>query len=166
MKKVLALAALFLFIGSLLSAQSTSSGGTVRGSVLDPSGAVIKGATVEIQNPVSQYNRTTRTNDQGNFEFDNLPFNNYHLTATAQGFQAIREDLNVRSSVPTELKMTLKVGAATESVTVSEAGDLVETDPTTHTDVDRALFDKLPLESASSTLSSLVTLAAPDRKSV
>ena len=161
MKKVLALAALFLFIGSLLSAQSTSSGGTVRGSVLDPSGAVIKGATVEIQNPVSQYNRTTRTNDQGNFEFDNLPFNNYHLTATAQGFQAIREDLNVRSSVPTELKMTLKVGAATESVTVSEAGDLVETDPTTHTDVDRALFDKLPLESASSTLSSLVTLAAP-----
>jgi hypothetical protein len=161
MKKVLALAALFLFIGSLVSAQSTTSGGTVRGSVLDPSGAVIKGATVEIQNPVSQYNQTTQTDDHGNFEFDNIPFNNYHVTAAAQGFQAIREDLNVRSSVPTELKMTLKVGTATESVTVAEAGDLVETDPTTHTDIDRALFDKLPLESASSTLSSLVTLAAP-----
>jgi hypothetical protein len=161
MKKVLALAALFLLIASLASAQSTSSGGTVRGSVLDPSGAVIKGATVEIQNPVSQYNQTTQTNDQGNFEFHNIPFNNYHVTATSQGFQAIREDLNIRSSVPMEVKMTLKVGTANESVTVSEAGDLVETDPTTHTDVDRALFDKLPLESASSTLSSLITLASP-----
>jgi hypothetical protein len=161
MKKVLALAALFLLIGSLASAQSTSSGGTVRGSVLDPSGAVIKGATVEIQNPVSQYSRATQTNDQGNFEFDNIPFNNYHVTVTAQGFQAVRQDQNVRSSVPIELKMTLNVGTANESVTVSEAGDLVETDPTTHTDVSRELFDKLPLESASSTLSSLITLASP-----
>ena len=42
-----------------------------------------------------------------------------------------------------------------------EAADLVETDPATHTDVDRALFDKLPLESPSSSLSSLVTLASP-----
>ena len=150
MKTVLELAPLVLLIGSHLLAQSISSGsGTVRGSVLDPTGAVVKGAAVEIQNPVSQYNRATQTDAQGNFEFDNVPFNNYHVTATAQGFQAIREDVNIRSSVPTELKITVKLGTATESVTVSEAGDLVETDPTTHTDVDRALFDKLPLESAS-----------------
>ena len=44
---------------------------------------------------------------------------------------------------------------------VEAAGDLVETVPTTHTDVDRALFDTLPLESQSSSLSSLVTLATP-----
>ncbi len=42
-----------------------------------------------------------------------------------------------------------------------EAGDLIETDPTPHTDIDRALFDKMPLESQSSSLSSLVTLASP-----
>ena len=46
-------------------------------------------------------------------------------------------------------------------MTVTGAGDLVETDSTTHTDVDRELFDKLPLESHSSSLSSLVTLASP-----
>src|ERR1700722_3319024 len=162
MKTVLELAPLVLLIGSHLLAQSISSGsGTVRGSVLDPTGAVVKGAAVEIQNPVSQYNRATQTDAQGNFEFDNVPFNNYHVTATAQGFQAIREDVNIRSSVPTEMKITLNLGTANESVTVSEAGDLVETDPTTHTDIDRALFDKLPLESASSSLSSLVTMASP-----
>jgi hypothetical protein len=162
MKKVLALAVLLLSLGSPTSAQSISSGsGAVRGSVLDPSGAIIKGATVEIQNVVSQYNRSTQTDSQGSFEFDNVPFNNYHVVASATNFQSVRQDLNIRSSVPMELKMTLKIGASTESVTVSEGSDLVETDPTTHTDVDRALFDKLPLESASSTLSSLVTLAAP-----
>jgi len=161
MRNVLALAP-FLLLNSLLSAQSTSSGGTIHGSVVDPSGAVIKSATVEIQNPVSQYNRTTQTDAQGNFEFDNIPFNNYHATAVAPGFQPFRQDLNIRSTVPQELKIALKVGAASESVTVTETGgDLVETDPTTHTDVDRALFDKLPLESASSTLSSLITLASP-----
>jgi hypothetical protein len=163
MKKVLALAALFLLIGSFLSAQTISSGsGVVRGSVVDPSGGVIKGATVSIANPVSQYNRTTQTDAQGNFEFDNVPFNNYHASASAPNFQTTHQDLNIRSSVPVDMKMTLKLGAASESVTVSETGgDLVETDPSTHTDIDRALFDKLPLESASSSLSSLVTLASP-----
>ena len=67
----------------------------------------------------------------------------------------------MRSPVPQEIKISLKIGTAKESVTVVEAADLVETDPTTHTDVDRALFDKLPLESPSSSLSSLVTLASP-----
>jgi hypothetical protein len=163
MKKVLALAALFLPIGSFISAQTISSGsGAVRGSVMDPSGGAIKGANVTIANPVSQYNRTTQTDAQGNFEFDNIPFNNYHASASAPSFQTAHQDLNVRSSVPIELKLTLKLGAASESVTVSETGaDLVETDPSTHTDIDRALFDKLPLESASSSLSSLVTLASP-----
>src|ERR1700722_9846054 len=123
MKKVLALAALFLLIGSFVSAQTISSGsGAVRGSVVDPSGAVIKSATVAIANPVSQYNRTTQTDAQGNFEFDNVPFNNYHASASAPNFQTAHQDLNVRSSVPIELKISLIVGTATESVTVAETG--------------------------------------------
>jgi hypothetical protein len=160
MKKLLALSFLAY---SFAQAQSiSSSSGTVRGQVLDPSGAVIKGAAVTIQNPVTQYSRTAQTSDQGTFEFDNVPFNGYHLLASATNFQAAQQDVSVRSSVPVELKITLKVGASTETVTVSETGgDLVETDPSTHTDIDRALFDKLPLESAPSSLSSLVTLASP-----
>ena len=69
--------------------------------------------------------------------------------------------MDVRSAVPVNLKIGLTLGQATESVTVEAAGDLVETDSTAHTDIDRQLFDKLPLESASSSVSSLVTLAAP-----
>jgi hypothetical protein len=143
-------------------AQSVSAGsGTVRGLVSDPSGAVIKGARVEIQNPVSGYDRSTTTDGQGNFELNNVPYNNYHLSATASGFQGADQDIGVRSPLPVDVKFAMVVGAARESVTVTEAGDLVDTDASTHTNVDRDLFDKLPLESNSSGLSSLVTLATP-----
>ena len=58
--------------------------------------------------------------------------------------------------------MTLNVGGSAESVTVeATGGDLIENTSTFHTDVDRRLFDKLPLESQSSSLSSLVTLSSP-----
>ncbi len=116
---------------------------------------------MEIQNPVSGYDRSTTTDAQGNFELDNVPYNNYHLSATASGFQGGEQDVNVRSPLPVEVKFSMTVGTAKTSVTVTEAGDLVETDSNTHTDVDRGLFDKLPLESNSSSLSSLVTLATP-----
>jgi Carboxypeptidase regulatory-like domain/TonB-dependent Receptor Plug Domain len=140
---------------------SSANSGTVRGSVIDPSGGAIRGAAVEIQNPVSHYDKTVETDTQGNYEFDNVPFNNYHLTATAKGFQGGEEDINVRSPVPVEAKMSLMIGTSSQSVTVTAGTDLVETDTTTHTDVDRELFDKLPLESQSSELSSLATLASP-----
>jgi len=59
------------------------------------------------------------------------------------------------------LNVTLNVKGSAETVTVEAAGDLLENDSTFHTDVDRDLFDKIPLESASSSVSSLVTLATP-----
>ncbi len=148
--------------GVLSYAQSSSgSSGTVRGSVLDPSGAAVKGAAVEIQNPVSHYSRATATDAQGSFEFDNLPFNNYHLSASAAGFQVGVEDVNVRTVVPVELKVNLLLGESKTTVNVESSQDLLETVPTTHTDVDRGLFATLPLESQSSSVSSLVTLSVP-----
>ena len=156
---------LFLCLASPVATYAQSSGGnagTVRGSVLDPSGAAIMGATVQIENPVSHYNQTTKTDNQGNFAFPNIPYNNYHLSATASGFQNGGQDVDVRSPLPLDLKIGLMIGTATQTIEVTaEAADLLENDSTAHTDVDRALFDKLPLESQSSSLSSLVTLASP-----
>jgi hypothetical protein len=159
------LAFLALALGCAATGYSQSVGsagsGTVRGVVLDPSGAAIPGATVEIQNPVSRYDKSTKTDAQGSFQLNNVPYNNYHLSASATGFQGSEQDVSVHSPLPVDVKIVVAIGAANESVTVTSAGDLVETDPATHTDVDRDLFDKLPLESASSSLSSLVTIATP-----
>jgi len=150
---------------ALLFASSTvtyaQSSGTIRGTVLDPSGAVIAGATVEIENPVSHYTQSTKTDKLGNFTFTNVPFNPYHLTASASGFQTTAQDVDIRSVITADVKITLALGTATTTVEVKAAEDLVENDPTTHTDIDRELFDKLPLESQSSSLSSLVTLSSP-----
>ena len=143
-------------------AQTTSANsGTVRGTVLDPSGGAIPGATIQIQNPISHYDRSIQTDAQGKFEVDNVPFNTYHSSALAPGFETAEQDLDVHSPVPIDMKFTLKIGESTTSLTVTDAGDLLHTDSTSHTDVDRALIDQLPLESQSSSLSSLVTLASP-----
>ena len=75
--------------------------------------------------------------------------------------RAFARDVDVNSILPVTPNIQLKVGAASNTVTVEGGEDLIENDPTAHTDVDRGLFDKLPLESASSSLSSLVTLASP-----
>jgi Carboxypeptidase regulatory-like domain/TonB-dependent Receptor Plug Domain len=138
------------------------SAGTIEGTVKDPSGAAVAGAPVEIANPVSGYRRDVTTGEDGSFTFSNVPFNPYHLVVKAAGFAAYIRDVEVRSGVPVAVAISLKLATASATVTVeATGGDLVENDSTSHTDVDRGLFDKLPLESVSSSVSSLVTLAAP-----
>ena len=155
-----------LFIGLIFSAitgyaQSGGNSTSITGTVLDPTGAVVPSATVEIHNPVSAYVRSTTTDTSGKFSLPNIPFNPYHLNVTAAGFAPYAQDVELRSSVPVSLQINLKVESSSTSVTVESSADLLENDPTFHTDVDRQLFDKLPLESQSSSLSSLVTLSSP-----
>jgi len=147
--------------GTPLAAQLGSSSGAVTGAVLDPSGAVVANATVEIHNPVSGFIRSTPTDSSGKFSFNNVPFNPYHLSVTGAGFASYAQDVDVRSSVPLSVEISLQVAGSTTTVTVESGTDLLETETSAHTDVDRALFDKLPLESQSSSVSSLVTLASP-----
>jgi hypothetical protein len=141
-----------------LSAQSNS--GVVSGTITDPVGAVIQGATVSILNPISGYTRSATTDATGRFQFTNIPLNSYHMTATAPGFGSVARDAYVSSAIPVSVNIALKVEGTSTSVTV-EAEDLVSKDPINHTNIDRGLFEKLPLESQSSSLSSLVTLASP-----
>jgi hypothetical protein len=148
-----------LMLPGTAGAQANS--GSISGTLVDPSGAVVINATVEIHNPVSGYDRTTTADATGSFNFPNVPFNPYHLSVTANGFAPFSQDVEVRSSVPVTLKISLRLAGTVTSVTVESAGDLLENDSTYHTDVDRSLIDKLPLESQSSSVSSLVTLASP-----
>src|SRR5579872_5932466 len=151
----------FLAIAIAVHAQSAGNSTSVTGTVFDPSGAVVPNATVEISNPVSQLDRTVTTDASGNFSIPNVPFNPYHLQVVSQGFAPYHQDVDVRSRVPVNVKISLKLQSS-ETVTVqSEAADLIENDSTFHTDVDKNLFDKLPLESQSSSISSLITLSAP-----
>jgi hypothetical protein len=150
----------FFSLNIIVNAQSGSST-SVTGTVLDPSGAVVPGITVEIHNPVSEFDRVVTTDNAGKFLIPNVPFNPYHLSVNGTGFAPYAQDIDVRSVVPVNLNINLKVSGSSETVTVESGNDLLENDSTFHTDVDRGLFDKLPLESSSSSVSSLVTLATP-----
>ncbi|HUJ32942.1 MAG TPA: carboxypeptidase regulatory-like domain-containing protein [Candidatus Acidoferrum sp.] len=156
----LMLLACWLIAGSPARAQIGNSG-TISGTVLDPSGGAVPNATVTIHNPVSQYERSTTTDRLGSFTFTNVPFNPYHLSVSINGFAPYAQDVDVASSVPLTIKVSLKVAGANTTITVESGGDLIENDPTDHTDIDKAIVDKLPLESPSSSLSSLVTLSSP-----
>jgi hypothetical protein len=157
-----AFGAFFLLVITLnCVAQSAGNAASVGGTVVDPSGAVVANAAVQIRNAVSGFERTTITDKAGKFNIPNVPFNPYHLVVTSEGFAPYTEDIDVRSVVPTSVAVSLKVKGSAEVITVESGGDLIENDPSFHTDVDKNLFDKIPLESQSSSLSSLVTLATP-----
>ena len=156
------IAVFFLALGFQAHAQSGGSSTSVTGTVVDPTGAVVPNAVVEIRNPVSGFERTVTTDSAGKFTIPNIPFNPYHLTVTGPDFAPYAQDVDVRSIVPVTVTVTLQIKGSAETVTVEGAGeDLLENTSTFHTDVDRGLFDKMPLESRSSSVSSLVTLSSP-----
>jgi len=155
---------LFAAVWSMAPESQAQMGGNsvaVGGTVTDPTGAVIPNVTITLHNPVSGFEATATTDTSGNFTIPNVPFNPYHMTVTAPGFAAYVQDVDVRSAVPLALKISLQIAGTTTTVTVEGGNDLIENDPTAHTDIDRKLFDELPLESESSSVSSLVTLASP-----
>ncbi len=144
---------------SPIFAQGTS--GNISGTVLDPSGAALPNATVEISSPLSGYVRSTTTDDAGHYIFFNVPYHAYQLKATVPGFNDGTKRVDLNASVLAVPVIQLAIQGNATTVTVEGGSDLVENDPNGHADIDRSTISRLPLESQSSSLSSIVTLASP-----
>lgn len=152
---------LAVFGAAFPHAQGLGGVGTVQGVVKDPTGGVMQAVIVTLNNPVSGFKRDATTDADGKYVFSNLPPNPYHVTVAAQGFQTLERDVNVRTAVPITVDLTLALGGTTTSVeVVGHVEDLLERDPTAHTDIDQSLMARLPLESSSG-LNQVVTLASP-----
>ena len=149
-------------LASSAQSQGLGGAGTVQGTVKDPTGGVMQAVQVRISNPVTGFSRTATTDAAGKYVFNNMPPNPYHITVEAQGFQTLERDVDVRSGVPITMDLTLALaGASTAVEVIGHAGDLLERDPSAHTDIDQTLIAKLPLETSSSGLNQVVTLASP-----
>jgi len=147
---------------SLIARAQALTAGSVSGAVVDSNGAVVPNATVTLSNPITGYKRTATTEADGTFRFADVPPNNYQLAVSATGFSAATQTVTVRTAVPIALKIPLEVSTATETVNVmGNAAQVIENIPTTHTDVDQTLIARLPVRSAGSGLSDVITLAAP-----
>lgn len=140
--------------------QASGTAGTVQGTVLDPTSALVAGASVTLSNPVTGYQKEVTTGNDGDFRFVNVPPNHYHLQISAPGFSVFQQDLDVRSAVPQQLKATLSLATANETVEVSASADMIENVPAAHTDVNENLINNLPVNSTGQGLSDVVTLTA------
>ncbi len=162
MKRILMIwLALASALGTASPIWAQGNAGTITGTVVDPSGASIAGATVGIENKVTGFNKTTTTDSMGAFKFQGVAQDSYHTTVKAAGFQDHAEDVDVRTTVAVNLKITMGLASSTQSVNVSSDTDLVESVPTAHVDVDASQFEKLPMNSATSGLNEAIAHSAP-----
>jgi hypothetical protein len=149
------------FFGTRSTSAQGLGAGTLQGTVKDPTGGVMQAVEVRISNAVSGFMRTATTDAMGRYLFSNLAPNAYHLSVIVQGFKPLVSDVEVRTAVPITLDLTLTLAAATTEISVvGHVDDLVERDPSAHTDLDQSLIGKLLIESSSG-LNQVVTLASP-----
>src|SRR5438270_3577634 len=98
--------------------QSLGGAGTVEGVVVDPSGAAIARAEVEISNAISAYKQKAVTDTTGGFRFQNVPPNPYHIQINVPGFAPFSQDVTVRTAVPINLKIPLALAGERTTVVV------------------------------------------------
>jgi hypothetical protein len=146
---------LFILVAAL-HAQSIGSG-TVSGAVTDPSNAVVSGAEVTLANAISGYTQTVTSGESGQFRFSNVPENHYELIASSPGLAPATQHVEVRSSVPITVNLTLKVGAESTSISVHASTIEPEADPSAHVDLDRNLVLKMPEANPGAGLSEAIT---------
>jgi len=111
----------------LASAQFDSA--TVLGAVVDASGAVVPGATVTLRNADTGITATTVTDTQGNFQFLNVRIGTYSVRAELQGFSAaVADNIVVTVNARQRVDLTMKVGDIGETVQVTGAARLLESE--------------------------------------
>jgi len=125
MNRRLTLIGVVLLAAGLLAAQSLTS---LNGIVSDPSGAVVPGAQITLENVATQAARQTTSDEAGRYIFPQMPPGNYRIRAKAQGFSEVTmNDVRLLVSTPTTINISLKVGAVAEAVQVTAEGAQVNT---------------------------------------
>ena len=115
----LTLLALLLCVPLLVMGQSTTA--TLVGTVTDPGGSVVPGATVTVRNVDTGLSRTATTNDEGNYRFEFLPIGKYSIEVSYTGFKkALLNDIVLQVNDTVRADAALSVGQVSETVTVSE----------------------------------------------
>ena len=135
-----------------LSVPAQQTLGSVNGTVLDPSGAAVSGATVTVTNTATDVTESTKTQKSGFYQIFNLPIGKYTVKVTREGFET--QDLNgisVQESRATTVNANLKIGQASESVQVSANPLLNATDTTNGYTLDQSQIAATPLATGSFT---------------
>jgi hypothetical protein len=137
----------FAFVlGNGLSYAQSVGTGTIAGRIVDESGASVPGVSVTVSSPALQRGAITEvTGTDGAYRFVDLAIGIYSVKYELSGFQGVvREDVRLTAGFTARLDITLKVGALTETLTVSGQSPVIDTSSTTGT----VSFTKETLENA------------------
>jgi outer membrane receptor protein involved in Fe transport len=142
--------ALFLAIGAILIAPlaraQNSNTGEIKGSVMDPSGAVVPAAAVSIRNVQTGVVTATATNQSGLYDVPFLSPGSYTITFAKEGFRSsVREGIVLQIET-LEIGGTLQIGASAQEIVVNAGGPLVETETSEqHVDLSAQSIDMAPI---------------------
>ncbi len=136
----------FLALSAVAFAQSATS--SVRGTVSDAKGALVAGAVVTLENKATGFSRTSRTDDQGIYQFLEVPPSTYVITVSAAGFSTTkRENVVLQVSSPATVNVALQVQGGSVVVDVSGEAPVVNTqDATLGNNFDARQLTDLPSE--------------------
>jgi len=139
---------LLLILLAALAGFAQETTGRIQGTVKDPQGAVITGATVTISGVTVGYNRTLTTDQDGFFRVQELPPGDYKVSVTAAGFTM--EPQNVRVAVGRNTDLSLNVAVAVQTfsildVATSESQIVIDpTGSTVQSNLGSKLIDQVP----------------------
>jgi hypothetical protein len=138
-----------LVLAASVVAMAQSSSTSISGIVIDTGGGVLPGANVVVKNNANSATFETITNSAGAFSVPSLDPGTYTVTVSLAGFKtAVVNDVRLLASRPGEIKVSLEVGALTETVEVKAATELVQTQSSTVTStITTEQINKLPLVS-------------------
>jgi Carboxypeptidase regulatory-like domain/TonB-dependent Receptor Plug Domain len=141
------LAIVLMLLSFSVFAQSQSTTGLIQGTVLDQNGAVISGASVNVENTETGFERTVTSNSDGFFSAPLLPLGKYRITVTASGFtNSVLENAEITVGQTLSLKIDMKVGGSVETVDVSSEAESVEVARTElSTQINERSVENLPI---------------------
>src|SRR5579859_5574310 len=123
------LAITMTFFASGVAALAQSDRGTITGTIADPAGAVVANAPVEARNVETGAVYPAASSATGNYTLTQLPAGTYEISVTVPGFKKfVRQNVSLQVAQTVRIDAALEVGAASESVTVTEASPLLKTE--------------------------------------
>jgi hypothetical protein len=137
---------LVLFLSVIAMAQSQATGGQIVGTVKNPTGELVPGATVVVTNPATGLSRTSTTDEQGGFRAVSLPSGEYTIDVTAPGFGKFTQTgykIEVGSALNADI--TLSVQGVTATVLVSAGASVETTQVQTTTNINENSINSGPI---------------------